>query len=732
MRTVSLAATLLGLGALRVAMADTPQPKPALQFPAETSMVMVDAVVLDRDGRPVEGLRSEDFVVEEEGAPQAVVSFQAVEARIAATESEEDLPLVSTNVVRREQPGRTFAIVFDNAHLTPVGAIRAKAAVARFLSTSVHDGDAVSLISTTGGAWWTTHGTRECDRLIDLLEGLSGARIDMLPPNVYVSDAEASRIVEQDDKVTAGAVYQRLITAGVTFNPDVLAAALATSSVPTTTGSTPSPPVSRDMQEWERFHPEVHQYASQVYQALQVRRHVVLQTLERVLESLATRGGRKSLLLVSEGFVADLQTPGYREVIGAARRANTAVYFLDARGLIVGGENLMEGAGQVTGRDGYETAMLALARSDLAMESAGSEELAIETGGFSVKNANDLTKGLRAIERESATYYLLGYHSSDGRRDGRYRSIRVRVQRPGVTVRARRGYFAPSDAPRREPQQEGQAARADREVRPLLQQAVDSPFEMESVPLRVSSYALEAKNRYQANVVVVAEVDIRGLGFQRLNDRYLDRLLLVAVMLDLASGKRTSLNETIDMRLTEQSHEAHSRSWYPVLRNFELGSGRHQVRIVVLDENSRAIGSVTHEFEVPDLTGWRVSTPVLSDTLEAAEKGSVPRPVPRAQREFRASGVLYCMFAVYGAATDAGSGRADVASGFSLQMADGRQILRGDEATIRPDSRGNLVRLMGVPLDGLVPGDYALVLSFQDRVAGVRHSQREVFSVRAD
>jgi hypothetical protein len=90
------------------------------------------------------------------------------------------------------------------------------------------------------------------------------------------------------------------------------------------------------------------------------------------------------------------------------------------------------------------------------------------------------------------------------------------------------------------------------------------------------------------------------------------------------------------------------------------------------------------------------------------------------------------LFAVYGAAVDGSSGRPEVASGFSLQTVSGREVLAGDPATIRPDASGRLVRLMGIPLEGLAPGDYTLVLSFEDRVAGARHERRERFQVAGE
>ena len=122
-------------------------------------------------------------------------------------------------------------------------------------------------------------------------------------------------------------------------------------------------------------------------------------------------------------------------------------------------------------------------------------------------------------------------------------------------------------------------------------------------------------------------MDIRQLAFERQKDRYEDRLDFAGVVVDLESGKRFAVSETVTLHLTQKSHDAYSRSWYPLLRDFQLPSGRYQARVAVQDENSHRLGSVVHEFDVPELSGFRTSSPVLSDTLEPAKEGALPRPV---------------------------------------------------------------------------------------------------------
>jgi hypothetical protein len=295
------------------------------------------------------------------------------------------------------------------------------------------------------------------------------------------------------------------------------------------------------------------------------------------------------------------------------------------------------------------------------------------------------------------------------------------VKLDDVKVRARKGYYAPrSEEEERKRRAKDESDDADRAA-PLLQRAVDAPFELGSIPLRVSSYTFDAVNSQEANVLVAAEVDVRQLAFEQKNDRYVDRLSVVIVVLDLESGQRYPLNETVDMHLTGASHATYEKTWYPLHREFELPSGAYQVRVVILDENSRRLGSVAHEFEVPALEGWRVSSPVLSDRLDDRAEGGMPQPVPLARRTFAPSGPLYCFFSVYGST--------NVAAGFSLETVTGQEVFGGPWAPIRPDKNGRLLRLMGLPLDDLTPGEYALVLRFEDRATGTRYERREPFRI---
>ena len=149
------------------------------------------------------------------------------------------------------------------------------------------------------------------------------------------------------------------------------------------------------------------------------------------------------------------------------------------------------------------------------------------------------------------------------------------------------------------------------------------------------------------------------------------------------------------------------------------------------DKNSGRIGTVVHEFEVPDLNAFRVSSPVVSDTLQAAgdDGKGTPRPAITARRSFPPGSTLYASYEVYGAGRDKPTGMPRVANGYTVRRADGTVVARADPSRIMPTSLGKLSRIIGAPLGNIAPGEYELVLSFQDEVSGKTIEIREPFAI---
>jgi hypothetical protein len=170
--------------------------------------------------------------------------------------------------------------------------------------------------------------------------------------------------------------------------------------------------------------------------------------------------------------------------------------------------------------------------------------------------------------------------------------------------------------------------------------------------------------------------------------------------------------------------------WYAVTREFTLGPGGYQAKAVVRDAEDRRVGTVAHEFTVPELTGLRVSTPILSDQLQrTSEDGAGAMALAR--RQFPTGGSLFCQFDVYGAAKGQVTGMPRVSAGYALVRSDGTTVMYDEPTAILPTSLGYVSRLWGLPLEGVEPGEYELVITVRDEIAEEVRTLREPLSITA-
>jgi hypothetical protein len=452
--------------------------------------------------------------------------------------------------------------------------------------------------------------------------------------------------------------------------------------------------------------------AAPVYARARMRLEQTLGIVERSLDALAVARGRKSLVLVSPGLVNDTRIPGFRRIVSASLRANAPVYSLDARGLVAATSGLQADVSQPLDILDRSTG-LGLSETKLASE--GSEGLALDTGGFVIKNQNDLAAGLERIGREARSYYLVGYAPTNRAADGRFRRIAVSVARADVLVRARRGYYAPGrDAAA--PKPEGRDA--------AIQRALDAPFDLPELPLRALALHFGEAEPGKTAVRLAIEADIRGFAFVDEGGTARDTLELLLLVAHRDTGEFTRFDQQLELALRRETRTRYEQDGFPITRELALAPGPYQAKVVARDKNGGRLGSLTHDFEVPAPAGLRVSSLVLSDRPRESQDGS-RAPELGARRSFAASGLLHCRFEVYGAAKNAASGRPEVTAGFALRRANGRVLAAAPETPLQPGPDGALVRRLGVPLDAAVPGAYEVIVVVTDLVAGQTAEARE-------
>jgi VWFA-related protein len=704
-RAVGLA-VLVGLletvGAVRAGTDGPDQEPPATKLPtfaAAVDVILVDAVVTDKQGRTVKGLTAEDFVVREDGEPQTLTSFEAVDlAPAPVAEARQPVPAAASRASANdgeatESSRRVFLMVMDDAGLGLESAAAAQKAAKEFLSGATRPGDLVSVVVPGAGLTWSARLPEGRAPLVSIVDSVTGLRA--VSPEL-AGDWEALQVTQGNDPLAQERVRVRLDSAGLLPR------------------ETRFPGESEDAyEERNRAYQEPFLRADSRRQLDQDRdrRRRLFDAVAAALDALASVKGRKSVLLFSEGFIEEPNDPPFRDLVAALRRNNASIYYVNVR-------RLASGAAGDSRQPGDRSAG---SRVVDPRESAGAEVVAEETGGFALQNSSDLEAGLARVAQESSSYYLLGYSSTNPKQDGKYRRLQVEVRRADLSVRARKGYYAPSG------EKPPSRSRGKPGVDPDLERALASAVPVRQIPLRLTAFTLQPVDKGRVRVRLVAEVGLKPLRFEKDGDGSLVAMLDVALALNhvKAAGRQRTPWREWKVRVPPQAGGL--EIWVPLESSFDVPGGACQARLAVRDRGSRALGSVLHSFEVPDPGSWRVSTPILSD-MPGDERGSPPRM--QVGRSFVAGAPLYCYLEVYnGTETKAGAAPR-VSLAYTLVDARGKSRKSQAASPLALSSAGIPARLETIPLSGFSPGEYELRLSVRDEVSGRTQELREPFVVR--
>ncbi len=355
-----------------------------------------------------------------------------------------------------------------------------------------------------------------------------------------------------------------------------------------------------------------------------------LSTLRQVADYLeGVRGRRKAVVYFSEGVDYDITNPiqnryaseiqdEMQQAIAAATRANVSFYSVDPRGLTTMGEEAMD-IGSLP-----DDPSLGLGTTSLNDELRRSQDslrtISEETGGFAAVNRNDFREAFAKIIQDNSGYYLLGYHSNDARRDGRFRRVQVRVKRPGVSVRSRRGYVAPKGKP-------AATVIANKATSASLREALDSPVPISGLALSVFAAPLKGPAP-NASIALTIEVDGRGLTFAQQDGLFVDDVEVSMLAVDRDAKIKDGGRDVVQLKLRPQTHQAVARSGIRIARRLELAPGRYQLRVGVRDGGSGATGSVLYDLDVPDFSKTPLSMSALLLTSASASQVTSVNPDP--------------------------------------------------------------------------------------------------------
>jgi VWFA-related protein len=681
---VNLAVLLVVLSGIALT-GQTPAPAPQSQQPTfklRVDYVEVDVVASDRQGNLIRDLKKEDFQVLEDGKPQAITTFSLVDIPIERY----DRPLFATapiepDVKSNERPfdGRVYVMVIDDLHTRFGRGQRVKIAARQFIERRLGANDLMAIVHTAGATDANQEFTTNKRLLLASVDKTQGRRLDSATAN----------------KTTEFYRTRDLRQAGDPLN---------------------------DPDDAER--------------AFNARN--TLDTLKNVAEWFSSvRGRRKSILLVSEGIDYDIHDviPGTgsnhlgasmvldatRDVIAAATRSNVSIYGIDPRGLTdLGDESIEIQAFPDDTTLGVGPGSL---RNELQLSQDSLRVLSDETGGFAIVNRNDVAGGFERIVADNSSYYVLAYYPPDPR-PGRNHRIQVRVTRPGVTVRARKGYVTPKKV------EVTTSAASTGPTPPELREALDSPLPVSGLTMRV--FAAPFKGT-PPNASVLLGVEINGKDLQLTPT---DKVAMSYLAID-ANGKVKG-GTTDSMAMTNLRPETKARieqTGLRILNRVDLPPGRYQIRFGAHDSAGGNVGSVLYDLEVPDFQKSVFSISGLAITSASAAQLPTVRPdeqlravlpmPPVAIRTFPANDEIKLFAEVY---DNAGATPHKVDITATVTTDEGKVMFKTDETRDSSDlggQRGGYGYTTTIPLKDLPPGKYVLKVEAKSRLGQTPPAVRE-------
>ena len=676
------------LAALILASAGATAVAAQVTFRAEVNYVEVDAVVTDAQGRIVTDLTQADFEVLEDGRPQKIAAFSLVNLPIerAARPLFAGAPIEPDVQANTIADGRIYLIVLDDLHTGFTNTPRVKRFLREFIERNFGANDLAAVVNTSGRATAGQEFTNNPRLLLEAIDRFSGRRLR----------SEALEIAD---------------SLNTTFR---------------------DPNSERDLK---------------LLDPLEMERAYNARTSLTAIRDLATflegvRGRRKAMLLVSEGISYDVTNlftnssggiilQQASDAVAAATRANVAIYAIDPRGLGGFEESVEVGS---TPSDvlpnQFNATQTLLETQRNAQQSLMA--LAEQTGGFAAVNTNDVAGAFDRIVRENSTYYVLGYNPSNDRRDGRFRQIEVRVKRPGLQVRSRRGYVAARGrAPNAKP------ATGD-PLDAAVGTALNSPIPTTGIPLTVSAAAFKGAAP-NASVALAVEMKADTFAFAEKNGMLFDRVEVAFSTLDAKGVVRPGQKHVLTMEMTAATARATRERGMRLLSEVTLPPGRYQLRVGAAEEGADRSGSGFFDLEVPDFHRAPFAMSGIALTSAAAQTTPTVRasqvladvlPGPMATvREFGRNDQLALYAEFYENAVNAPPHAIDLSA--TIRAEDGRVVFENREERSSTDLQGKAGGYgyaLRIPLTEFAPGTYVLRVEGRSRrtAEGVSPAAHEV------
>ena len=700
-RPVVSTAMVLLVSAAAVARQQQTAPQRAGSITEGVTAVLVDVVVRDRRGQPVRDLTESDFELLEDGVPQKISSFAPVAAVSATGAGSAGPPLPAAAASAEAAPAPSpaapapmvTALVFHG--LSPDSRHRALQAAQTYVGDKEETANYIGVfgldLTLAPLVPFTRNGLAVRQALARIA---SGGGPGLNSPEQQRQASEAQQQATNANQAIATATAAGGANTANTVANEAAAAQMATMSADMVQGFNR---MDRDQQGY-----------------------IATDALFAIVNTLRRLPGRKSVVLFSEGLAVPPAVHRlFLGVIDAASRANVSIYTIDAAGLrtdsdqsrirdLVNGaalrgiETSYSGGGGDAFTRGLETNEDNLRGDPQAVLG----QLARDTGGLLFSSTNNLGAAFERIESDMRNYYLIGYTPLNPAYDGRFRGIQVKVKRDGVTIAARKGYFAvrnPGTLPINPLEAPALAA--------LDQKPVPNAF-----PVRAGALLFPERGR-PGLVPVLVEVNTAPLTFQPAPDgkTFTSNFVVLVRFLDRENQVLRKVSQHYEIRGELAQMERARQGNVMFYRESELPAGTYSMETVVHDAPSGKASVRYSTVEVPRYgeDTLRVSSLVVVKRGETAGQKNgaantpllvngvaltpnLGEPVSRTAKE------VPFYFAVYPARTERGP---DV---LIELLQNGKAAVQLPMPVPPADGNGRIQQLGRLPIEQLAPGTYEL------------------------
>ncbi|HEX8456840.1 MAG TPA: VWA domain-containing protein [Pyrinomonadaceae bacterium] len=731
-----------------------------------TELVQTDVIVLDKEGKFVDGLKPEQFELRVNGKPQPISFFERVtagsvneDAQLAAARGGGggglNKPAATTSAPAAAKPldrGRNVLFFVDDLHLSPASLARTRALLLRFVEEQMRQNDQAMIATATNQLGFLQQLTDERRVLRAAVSRLSSREVNVRDFGRPAMTELQALAIDQNDPNVLNYFVEAVLRETPMFGNQQSARNSAES--------------------------QVRQRATQLAQTSIAAATNTLYSLRNLLRSLAPLPGRKVVYFISDGFPVELRRSDMgdtlRRVTDAAARAGVVVYTLDARGLTVAGlpDAASDAAPDLNGQLSAGALNEATARQEpLRM-------IAEDTGGRALLNTNALSDALAKAFKETSVYYLLAWRpESTDARNAKFQRIEVNVkERTDVSVYVQRGYYTtPPPEPARTTKEAKRGSDAKEKDAPAaatakaqnkeLLAALHSVYPKSALP---TSLALNYFNLPPRGTILTTSIQI-DLGAPETTPAAeqaqpaadakaqpaanakppAEQIEVVGALYD----ERGEVKNAFQQMLTVQPATAKAPPSPPApdaatptaeprrliaSTHLPITPGIYQVRIAARDPQSGRTGSAAQWIEIPDISKGKLAMSSIflgehtnretAPAKDAPTDAALPAVITVNRRLARTSRLRFFTY-IYNAAR--ANGQPDIA----LQV----QVFRDDQpvitAPLRKLATDGMTDLTSLPyaaelsMSALTSGSYAIQITAIDRVSKTTASQRAKFMV---